>query len=411
MAHVALVLGAELMAKRVGYLISQYPAPSHTFVRREIDAVRRAGVDVDMFSIRPPPDHDVLSDRDREDHDSTWYVLPISALSLARTNAKLFLKRPLAYAGALKASIDHRVPGARSLVWALFYFLEGMKLAKELEARGIEHLHDHFANPAAHAGYAAVRYLGIGWSLTLHGLSDFDYPGGLLLEDKIRAARFVACATKYGRAQAMRLSDPALWERLIVTRCGIELDRIPPRDPNSDRLRFVCVGRLSPEKGQLGLIDAFGAAVDAGLDAELLLVGDGPDMARVEERVQSKHVKDRIMMVGRKAEGEALEAIASSDVLVLASFMEGLPVVLMEALAMEVPVVAPCIAGIPELVEHKKTGLLFAAGDWDDLAQQLLEIGRDEDLRRSLGAEGRKRIVEEFDIDRAVRPLVERFSR
>lgn len=397
------------MAKRIGYLISQYPAPSHTFIRREIDAIRRAGLDIETFSIRRPPDDEILSDRDAQDRDETFYVLPASPLRLLRTNVRQLVRRPGRYLDTLKASLEHRVPGTRSLVWALFYFLEGMRLSRELEDRGVDHLHDHFANPAAHAGFAAVRYLGIGWSLTLHGLSDFDYPGGLLLEDKIKAARFVACVTHFGRAQAMRLSDPGLWEKLFISRCGIELDKFPERDTSDGRLRFVCVGRLSPEKGQLGLLDAFKRAVDQGLDAELTLVGDGPDQTRVEERIQAHGLQDRIKMPGRMAEADALMAIARSDVMVLASFMEGLPVVLMEALALEIPVIAPCIAGIPELVEDEVTGLLFPAGDWDALAEQLVRLGGDAELRTKLGRAGHQRIIEEFDIDRAVRPLVEHF--
>ncbi len=397
------------MAKRIGYLISQYPAPSHTFIRREIDAIRRAGLDIETFSIREPPEHDVLSDRDERDRDETWYVLPVSPLRLLRTNVRQLVRHPMRYVDTFAASLRHRVPGSRSLVWAIFYFLEGMRLSRELERRGVDHLHDHFANPAAHAGYAAVRYLGIGWSLTLHGLSDFDYPGGLLLEDKIRAARFVACVTHFGRAQAMRLSDPELWQKLFISRCGIELDKIPSRESHDGRLRIVCVGRLSPEKGQLGLIEAFKKATDRGLDANLTLVGDGPDQQRVEEKVREYGLTDRIEMPGRKPEAEALEAIAKSDVLVLASFMEGLPVVLMEALALEVPVVAPCIAGIPELIEDNVTGLLFSAGDWSELADQLVRIGADPELRQRLGRAGHQRIIDEFDIDRAVAPLIQHF--
>lgn len=398
------------MAKRVGYLVSQYPAPSHTFIRREIDAIRRAGIDVETFSIREPPPHDLLSDRDEQDRNETWYVLPVSPLRLLKTNVRQLVRHPVRYLDTFKASLEHRVPGARSLVWAIFYFLEGMRLSRELERRGVEHLHDHFANPAAHAGYAAVRYLGIGWSLTLHGLSDFDYPGGLLLEDKIRAARFVACVTHFGRAQAMRLSDPELWHKLFIARCGIELDKIPAREPNNGRLEIVCVGRLSPEKGQLGLVEAFKRATDRGLDANLTLVGDGPDQKRVEDKIREYALGDRITMPGRKSEAEALVAIAKSDVLVLASFMEGLPVVLMEALALEVPVIAPCIAGIPELIEDNVTGLLFSAGDWGELAEQLVRLGSDAELRQRLGRAGHQRIIQEFDIDRAVAPLIEHFK-
>jgi colanic acid/amylovoran biosynthesis glycosyltransferase len=261
----------------------------------------------------------------------------------------------------------------------------------------------------------ATRYLGIRLSLTLHGLCDFDFPAGPLLGDKIRESAFVACATQYGVAQAMRLSHPSQWSKLFVARCGVELDKLPAPRPEAAAgaarpLRIICVGRLSPEKGQLGLIEAFALARKRGLDAELVLVGDGQDRAAVMARVVGAGVGPYVKLLGRQPEDRALEETGRSDVLVLASFMEGLPVVLMEAMALGVPVIAPDVAGIPELVEHGHTGMLFTAGDWDQLADRMLALGADASLRERLASAARHRVEEQFDAAIAVIPLYERLA-
>jgi glycosyltransferase involved in cell wall biosynthesis len=396
---------------RIACLVSEYPAPSHTFIRREIDELRRRGLEVSTFSIRKPIDANVLSDRDRYDVGTTSYVLPPRIAALLEANLQNLAKRPLRYVRTLFDAFHHRVPGARSQMYALFYFQEAMLLARELEERQVEHLHNHFANTAAIVGFLATRYLDLPWSLTLHGISCFDYPSGLLLEKKVAHAAFVACVTHFGRAQAYRTVDPALWPKLFVSRCGIDLSTVPKKRARPGaRLRFLAVGRISPEKGHIGLIDAFAEAVTRGLDADLDLIGDGPGAAAVEERVRARGLESCVTLLGRLAEEEVLAEMAGSDVLVLSSFMEGLPVVLIEALALELAVIAPCVAGIPELIVHGETGLLFAPGNWPELARRMLEVSVDGALRERLGAAGRAKVEEEFAIDRAVSPILERFA-
>ena len=397
---------------RVAYLTSQYPAPSHTFILREVEALREQGVDVQTFSVRRPGAAEVMSEADRQASDSTWYALPPAPLTLLGSQLWALSTRP---AGALKTlarAVRHRPPGLRSLVYAGFYWAEAIMLARELDRQKIAHVHNHFANPAAIVGYLATSMLDLPWSLTLHGISEFDYPAGLLLPDKIGAAKFIACVSHFGRAQAFRMTDPHQWDKLIIVRCGLDMRDLPDRVPETSRARprVVCVGRLSPEKGHIGLLRAFSQQRRAGLDAELCLIGDGPEQARIEAEIDRLGLQDDCVMLGRQPNDRVLREVANSDVLVMASFMEGLPVVLMEALALEVPVIAPCVAGIPELVDDT-CGLLFAPGDWDQLANALGQMLQDPQRRLRMGKEGRQRIEAEFDVRRAVEPLLSRFAR
>ena len=243
---------------RLAYLTSQYPAASHTFIRREVEALRELGWAIDTFSVRPPGGGEAASDADRGEEGRTFYILEQSAGSfLAAHFAELFT-RPGPYLRTFGLALGHRAPGGRGLLLGMAHFAESVLLARELRKRGTTHLHNHFANSAATVGLLASRLLGIRWSFTMHGISETDYPAGLMLGRKIEAADFVACVSWFGRAQGMRLVGPREWDKMHVIRCGLPFDRLPLKSPAEARSKtIICVGRLSPEKGQAGLLRAF----------------------------------------------------------------------------------------------------------------------------------------------------------
>ena len=394
--------------KKVGYLTSQYPATSHTFIRREVEALRQAGIALATFSIRKPSSSEKSDPENLSAFESTTYVLPARPISLLGAHSDCFLRRPARYLRTLQDAYRHRVPGFSAWLYSLVYFAEAIVLANELRKQQIIHLHNHFANSSAIVGYLATRYLDIDFSLTLHGISEFDYPAGLLLREKLEHARFVACASHFARAQALRITSPDNWSKIIIVRCGIDTTRFSPRPATSrnPRLRLLHVGRLSAEKGQAGLISAFARVRQRGVDAELRILGDGPLEVDLKNQVHSLGLDQHCHFLGRKGEDGVLDELRTADAFVMASLMEGLPVVLMEALACQVPVVAPRVAGIPELVIHDKTGLLFAPGDWTDLSEQLYLLLSDKRKRSQLASAGYQRTLHEFDIRIAVKPLV-----
>lgn len=400
---------------KVAYLTSLYPATSHTFIRREVEALHRAGIEVETFSIRRPSCSEQNDPENLGAFQRTTYILPPSLARILVANLSCMVRRPLTYMRTLRDAFRHRVPGVRTWLYSFIYFIEAMILAEALDKRQVQHLHNHFANASATVGYLATRYLDIDFSLTLHGISEFDYPAGQLLREKVEHARFVACVSHFGRAQAMRITDRGCWPKMAIVRCGIDTERFSP-GPDlpvnaHDRLRLLHVGRLSAEKGQAGLITAFAQVRQQGINAELRILGDGPLESALKQHAHDLGVADRCIFLGRQGEEGVLNELRASNAFVLSSFMEGLPVVLMEALACRVPVVAPCVAGIPELVIHGETGLLFTPGDWDDLSKQLHLILSDEATRHRLALAGQQWTLQNFDIEIAVQPLVERFSR
>lgn len=404
----------QMTSPRIGYLTSQYPSPSHTFIRREIAALRAAGLPIVTYSIQRPPGR-LEAAFDRDAAAETFTVLARPLRDYAKAHLATIATHPWRYFRTLALAWQHRVPGLRAAIWALFHFAEAILLARRLQADKVTHLHNHFANSGATVGLLASRHAGIAWSLTLHGISEFDYPAGLLLHDKIEAACFVACVSRFGMAQAMRQIPVNQWGKLSLVRCGINLAELPTLPvhvrTNDTALRLIAVGRLSPEKGQAGLLNAVAILRDRGVPVTLTLVGDGPEETSLQAHARTLGIKALVEFVGRQDERATLTSIAAADVLILPSFMEGLPVVLMEALALRVPVIATRVAGIPELVRDGETGLLFDPADWTGLADAIGNLAENPTLRKEFAKAGQKRIQQEFAIEQAVAPLVDLLTR
>ena len=399
------------MTLRLAYLTSQYPATSHTFIRREVTALREIGVDLQTFSVRAPSPAELKSEIDQNEAARTYTLLRQSPMAFARVHLGEFLRRPQRYLRTLGLALRHRATGVKPALLSLAHFAEAILLAAELRRRGVEHLHNHFANSGATVGLLASRQAGIRWSFTIHGISEFDYPAGLLLGDKIAAASFVACVSYFGRAQAYRLVDATEWEKLTVVRCGLELDRLPQAQiSKADRLRLILVGRLSAEKGIAGLLEAL-ALIAPAKRPQLAIVGDGPLRAELDALVARLGLDADVAFLGRLPESETLAAVARSDALVLPSFMEGLPIVLMEAMALGKPVIATRVAGIPELVTDGESGLLFTPSNWPELAEKIALLASDEGLRQRLGAAGKAKVAFKFDIRRSAAILLDLFDR
>jgi colanic acid/amylovoran biosynthesis glycosyltransferase len=395
---------------RVAYLTSLYPASSHTFIRREVEALRKLGFDIDTYSVRSPSAAEIANELDRAESDRTLYLLKQPATAFVVAQFAVFFSRPAAYLRTLGTALTHRAPGARGLLLGLAHFAESVLLARELQTRGTTHLHNHFANSAATVGLLAAELIGIRWSFTMHGISETDYPAGLMLGRKIDQADFVACVSWFGRAQGMRIVDPKNWDKMHVVRCGLPFDRVPEKKSASESLAtIICVGRLSPEKGQAGLLRCFSKLSAKYPELKLRLVGDGPDRPALE--AMAAELGTPVSFAGRLPETDTLAEIAQSDLLVLPSFMEGLPIVLMEAMAIGVPVVASRVAGIPELVEHEMSGLLFAPSNWDDLEQQIERLIADRPLREAVTKRGKAKVSEEFVASKSAEQLGQLFAR
>ncbi len=399
---------------KLAFFCSEYPAISHTFVLREIESLRRAGLEIDTFSIRTTPPEKLLSERDRRAAASTFSILPPRADRVLGAHLRLALSSPRAYARTLRHSLRLAPPGLRGSLWQVFYFAEAVVLLRQLERRGIHHVHVHLANAAADVAMLAA-HLGtelspdrpLTWSFTMHGPTEFADLRHYRLAAKLASARFVVCISDFARSQLMAISPPETWDRLRVVHVGIPVDSFtrsgPP--PAAGSTRILYIGRLVPEKGQGVLLEAAAALIRSGRDIQVTLAGEGDLRPGLESLAAHLGIADRVEFLGAVGQDELRDLYEAAGIFCLPSFGEGVPVVLMEAMAMEVPTISTRIAGIPELIEDGVSGILTPPGRADRLAEAIAGVVDDPEVGRRLGAAGRAKVLAEFDCDASATQL------
>ncbi|HWE53370.1 MAG TPA: glycosyltransferase family 4 protein, partial [Bryobacteraceae bacterium] len=265
----------------------------------------------------------------------------------------------------------------------------------------------HFATEVANVGYLTARVFGIELSITVHGPDEFYDVTRYALKKKIEAANLVCCISHYTRSQLMKLTSPDQWHKLQVARLGVDVRHFYPQEFRAKPpvFQLLCVGRLVPAKGQHILLRAIAELVSLGYNLRLRLVGDGPSRADLERYCSENDLNRTVTFEGAVNQDRIREFIGSADLFVLASFAEGVPVVLMEAMACEVACVSTIITGIPELIRNGIDGLLVPSSDEHALAEAIGGLIDDPQLRRRLGKAGRVRVTQTFEIDRNVNHL------
>ena len=384
---------------KIAYLVHYYPKVSHSFIRREIAALEAMGISVARFSIRSC-ESELVDPADILELAKTKIILNTAKVRLLFNVLQLIVSRPVRFWNALKLTCQIGWGSDRGLLRNLMYLVEACSLVKWLKAREISHLHAHFGiNPAAVAMLCHV--LGdISYSFTVHGPKEFDSATGLALSAKIKRAQFVAAISSFGKSQLYRWCDRSDWSKIHVVRCG--LDRIflnYPFESIPETPQLVCVGRLCEQKGQLLLIEAAGRLAKQGLDFKLVLVGDGPLRNEIETLIAQWELADRVEITGWASNSEVQKHLLASRAMVLPSFAEGLPVVIMEALALGRPVISTYVAGIPELVEPGVCGWLVKPGSIDDLVETMQAALQSpiEELEQ-MGKTGIQRVAKYHDV-------------
>ena len=383
---------------RLAYLTSLYPAVSHTFIEREIAGLRALGFEVLTASIRRPGAQHLTGPEEEAAAASTFYIIETGKRPGAALGALgAALTRPARFLAALGLAWRTAPPGMRGGLKQLAYLAEAMILAQKLRADGVEHLHNHFADPSANVALLTSALSGIPFSYTLHGPAELYEPEKWALRAKTARAAFVACISHFARSQAMYFSDPADWDKLKIVHCGVDPARYErPAPPAREGLHLVFVGRITPIKGLRVLIAALARALEARPDLHLTLVGDGEDRAHLE--ALARPLGEAVHFAGFQSQEGVAQAVGQADALILPSFAEGLPVVLMEALAAARPVIATQVAGVGELVEDGVSGLLVPASDEAALTKAILTLAEmPPDKRAAMGAAGQAKVRAEFD--------------
>lgn len=397
---------------RVGYLINQYPKVSHSFIRREILALERLGLDVQRFAVRgwdaPTPDSADVDERGR-----TRYLLQGGPWPLVMATLRALVASPETFLQSVALALRLARRADRPLPYHLVYLAQACLLREWLRQSRCTHLHAHFGTNPAEVALLVNALGGPPYSVTVHGPEEFDKPEALHLAEKIRRAAFVVAVSSYGRSQLYRWARHEDWHRIEVVHCGLDAAfHADVPSSHSEAARLVCVGRLCEQKGQMLLVEAVARLVRKGRAVQLVLAGDGEMRAAIDHLVRERGVAAHVRITGWIGSGQVREEILAARALVLPSFAEGLPVVIMEAMSLRRPVISTFVAGIPELVEPGRTGWLVPAGDIDALTGAIEAcLAASAEQLAGMGEAAHARVLNRHDVDREAAKLAALFAR
>jgi colanic acid/amylovoran biosynthesis glycosyltransferase len=394
---------------KIAYLVSKYPAVSHTFILREVTALRARGVEVGTFSVRRPDSGDILGSQAAEEASRTRWLVPVPILAWPKALLWAFVTRPVLTCRRLLRAVFQREMSLRQRWQWLLYFAEAVLLAHWLRKGKFQHLHCHFGNSGASTGMLAAALAGMPFSITCHGSELLD-PLRHRLAQKVAQASFVACVSQHAKAQLMLTCPPEHWAKLHVVRCAPPPCQPYSRRPPSDTDGILCVGRLSPEKGHVLLLEALAMLARNGRQVCCTLVGDGPMRPVIQERIARLGLGDSVLLAGALPVEEVLALDSRARVVVLASLTEGVPVVLMEAMACGCPVVATRVGGVSELVLDGVTGRLVPPGDPEALVEAIGWVLDNPAKALTLAERARAFVAREFREDLAIQTLIDLFS-
>ena len=359
----------------IAYIANQFPSPLEPYVADEIIELRRRGVEVICCSGKRGSRID-LNLAERTFWDETRFFQPLADDELVRAVRRLISDRHNLWQ-LLRPVLCERGVSSGRRIRTLGHTVMGSALAEQLAPLNVQHIHAHHGYFASWMALAAARLLGIGFSFTLHG-SDLLQRADLL-SAKLAVCRFCVTVSDFNRQHILRHYPSIAGDKIMVHRLGVD-HVLPWPKPDSATARehrrfcLLSVGRLHRVKDHGFLIQACGALRDRGLDFLCWIAGEGPERRTLERQVEAEGLQGRVYLIGHVARADLPGYYRYADLVVMTSKSEGIPVALMEAMAHEKIVLAPAITGIPELVEHQRTGFLYQAGSLPDFVSAVCWI-------------------------------------
>lgn len=377
---------------------------------REVRALRALGWDVKVVSIRKSDRPiEALSPDEAEEFLTTFAVMGGGALGLILSAVTQFLKNPIRFTAGLIGS--WKLAGLHPALWPAyaFYFLEALAAGTYFREQNIRHVHTHFSTTVA---VMMSRYFNIDYSATIHGSGEFNDVIGFHMRPKLARAVMAIAISNYGSSQIQRASHSEDWKKIVVVPLGVDLNQFAARpQPPAGPFEIVFVGRIEEQKAQHILIRSIGLLKARGHTVHLTLVGDGPTRPLIEGLVGELKLEQEVTLAGAQNHDKVLDYYQRSNAFVCSSFAEGLPVVLMEAMAMEIPCVSTWITGIPELIRDNVDGLLVPPSSPEAIADAVERLITEPALAERLGKAARARISEKYNLTTNISALAQTFER
>lgn len=403
------------MASKLAYLISEYPSLSHSFIFNELAFLRKKGFEIAVASIREPST--ILSEQEIAEAKEVFYIKKAGLFRCLGAHLKFLFKQPLPYLKICFYSAQLAFKHLNKAHKILAYFAESLLLLDWMLNHNIHHVHNHFGNPAATVALLASKSQLISYSLSIHGPDIFHNEQEELLQEKLVHAQFIRSISHFCKAQCLRLQSITHWDRNVIARCGVNRERfarpqnsLPPLS-SPKLIKLLYVSRLAPQKGHAILFFALKKLIEEGLSLSLTVVGSGPLLPELQELSVSLGLSERIIFTGPIPQDQLVPQYLYADIFVSPSFDEGVPVCLMEAMAMGLPVVATQIAGVGELVSHGSDGLIVPPACVESLCTVLKLLIDDPEYAQNLGKAAMKKVEKHYDFETNIQDLANAFEK
>lgn len=398
---------------KVAYLMSRYPKITETFILNEVIALEKIGLDISLFPLQ--------REKAKVIHPKALSLMPkvtftpLLSIEIFVNFCLMCLKHPVKMVSTFFNIIRYNLGCSNFLLGAIAFFPKAVYLSTLFKQQGFTHIHAHFANHPTMVAYVINQLSGIGYSFTAHG-SDI-HKRQHMLPEKFNAAKFAVMISQYNERFFYTRTGLLHNDKLQIVRCGVDTQLFTPKiHTNNDVTQILCVASLREVKGHCYLIEACAQLKSQEIPFHLTLIGDGPMRGALEAQISQLNLENEVTLLGAQPQQKILESLAISDIFTLTSFQtasgnrEGIPVVIMEAMACGLPVVASDVSGIPELVNDGKTGLLCETQNPKSIAEKLSILCSDSETRGTMGMAGRAFVEQEFDLVKNAYKLAKLFK-
>jgi len=402
---------------KVAYYLLRFPQLTETFILREMILLRQLGLDVRVFSLTPPLPSSVMHQEVQEMMPYVHYSPFLLSARLLQAQCRFLLRSPAKYMRALFRAIWQTWPEPAALARVLIAFPKSVYFAQQVQDLHMDHIHAHFAWVNGIAAQIAADLIGVTFSLHLHAWELFARNQESVRRQLELATRIVT-VSEYHRQYIANLCPRWLPEDIRVVHYGLDpAEFTPAHVPAKDgQVRIISVGSLLEKKGHEYLIDACAQLAEKGYRFHCSIVGSGSLQGALQARIDRYQLQEHVSLLGAKNQADVQNLYRQSDIFVLACVVaqsgdrDGMPNVLLEAMAMELAVVTTPVTGIPELVHDGENGLLAPERDAQALANKIELLIKDQDLRHELGKRGRQTVLAEYDIRQTAAQLAAVFQ-
>jgi len=388
----------------LAYITTDFPVLSHTFISREVNGLEKLNVDIKHLSIHTP-DPSEISSEDAHFKNHVFYIFPLNKLAFIKAHFEFLLRMPAKYFYWMYYVVSRRETKFIDRIRCFYHFAEAIYLAKEVEQQHIKHIHAHFFQGNATIAMIISKLLGTTYSITAHGSALLI--DRILNKEKIEHAKFIISISQYNKNFMLKV-DPSCDNKVFVVHCGLNPNKFLPAPPRKNQVfTLLAIGRMVWEKAYTYLIETCRILRDEGIEFRCLLIGDGPERNTLEKLIEQHDLWQHIELLGVVLQERIQEYYNQADAFILTSVSEGIPVVIMEAMSKELPIIASDITGIPELVEEGVSGYLVPSKQPQAYADAVKKLIENPEQRIEMGKKGREKIQAEFDIEKNIQQLYE----